>query len=128
MNDDTEQRNSAATVESANHDRRGKFLPGNKAGTGGKSRFEVKLRGLLKEDAFLAREFLRNTLQGRNLAGEEDAAIEHVDKQRAADSILKYTLPLPKQTHKVEGGGSSALVGLTSEALVAFITGKRETK
>lgn len=119
--DHTEQRNATAPAESPNHDRRGKFAPGNKAGTGGKSRFEVKLRGLLKDDAYVARNFLRNTLEGKNLNGEPDAGIEHVDKQRAADAILKYTLPLPKQTVRMEGGARDPLADLTAEALVAFI-------
>lgn len=120
---DTEQRAASDSVKSGNHDRRGKFGPGNNAGTGGRSGYENTVRKLLREDCHTARSLLRNTMEGKKLDGTPDGEITHDQKLKAAEVTLKYGVGPPKQTHKVEHKGSAPLAGLSPEQLVAFVTG-----
>lgn len=54
----------------------------------------------------------------------ENSESKDADRAKAADVVLKYTVPLPKQTHRVEGKGGDPLALLSAEALVAFVKGK----
>lgn len=48
------------------------------------------------------------------------------DATAAAKVVFEYTLPKPKQTHRVEGKNGDPLAALTDVQLVAFIAGKKE--
>lgn len=123
--DDTKQRPTSDDVKTGNHDRRGKFGPGNNAGTGGRSKYENTVRKLLREDCHMARELLRSTMEGVKLDGTVDADITHDHKLKAAEVTLKYGIGLPKQTHKVEHRGDP-LATVSPEQLVEFIKGRNE--
>ena len=47
------------------------------------------------------------------------------DAAAAIRVLYDFTIPKPKQTHRVEGKGGDPLALLTPEALVAFVTGKK---
>ncbi len=48
------------------------------------------------------------------------------DSTAAARVVLEYTVPKPKQTHRVEGKGGDPLAVLTPDQLVEFIKGRKE--
>lgn len=50
---------------------------------------------------------------------------EDKDANVAIRIVYDFSLPKPKQTHRVEGGGRDALAGLTPEQLVAFVKGEK---
>jgi hypothetical protein len=107
----------ASAEKAGNHDpKTGQFGPGNTAGTGGQSGWLKKVRKEMQEDIPTA----LNTLR-RVMASEDDKAATG-----AAKVWLEYTVPKPKQTHRLEGKGGDPLAMLSPEALVAFITGKKE--
>jgi hypothetical protein len=100
----------------------GTFGAGNSANPGGRAGWQKDLRELLREDAKEARLLLRAVIAG-TVAGRE---VRVADSVKAAEVVLKFTLPMPKQTHRVEGKNGDPLGLLSPEALVAFITGKKE--
>lgn len=101
----------------------GTFGPGNSANPGGRAGWQKELRGLLQGDAKLAHRLLRAVIRGEDGAGRE---VRVADSVKAAEVVLKFTLPMPKQTHRVEGKNGDPLGLASAEALVAFITGKKE--
>lgn len=48
------------------------------------------------------------------------------DAAAAIRVLYDFTVPKPKQTHRVEGKGGDPLGLVSAEALVAFVTGKKE--
>jgi DnaJ-domain-containing protein 1 len=96
----------------------GTFGPNNAANPGGQTKWLKAFRVALQKDTALARRTLRKVMKS-DLS--KDA-----DKVAAAGVVLKYTVPLPKQTHKIEGKGGDPLALMSAEALVAFVTGKKE--
>ena len=93
----------------------GKFAKGKSPNPGGQSQWMKDVKRSLRDLTPLAAKTLKQVMEG----SEKDA-----DRVRAADVVLKYTVPPPKQTHRVEGKGGDPLAMLTPEALVAFITKK----
>lgn len=47
------------------------------------------------------------------------------DSTAAGKVWLEYSLPKPKQTHRVESNGKDVLAGLTPDQLVAFVKGEK---
>lgn len=47
------------------------------------------------------------------------------DATAAIRVVYEYTVPKPKQTHRVEGKNGDPLASLTAEQLVAFVTGRK---
>lgn len=113
MSDDTPHNRPPADDAKRRPD--GTFGPNNAANPGGKPKWLNALRAALQKDAGLARRTLRKVMTN---AESKDA-----DKVAAAGVVLKYTVPPPKQTHRVEGKGGDPLASLTAEQLVAFIKG-----
>jgi hypothetical protein len=50
---------------------------------------------------------------------------EDKDATAAIRIVYDFSLPKPKQTHRVESDGKDALGGLTPEQLVAFVKGQK---
>lgn len=115
MTDENPQERTAAVAAERRPD--GTFGPGNAANPGGQPKWLKQVRESLKALTPLAAERLKGII----LDGEDK------DSVAAAKVVLEYTVPKPKQTHKVEGGGR-ILTDVTTQALVEFITGKREGK
>lgn len=71
------------------------------------------------------REGLRALLpEAQRRLGEIIRSGSDKDSTVAARVVLEYTVPKPKQTHRVEGKGSDLLAALTPEQLVAFVKGE----
>lgn len=122
---DPKQR-AAAAGKTGRHDRKtGQFGPNNNAGTGGLAGWQKNLRNLLKEDALEARAHLRRAIRGEGKDGKPDPDIKIQDQNKAAEIVLRFTLPMPKQRVKVERDGKDPLAGVSPEELVAFIVGKK---
>lgn len=104
-----------AEEKSGNRDGRGRFGGGNTAGTGAAS-WLTKIRRDLRDGVPLAQATLMRVMKGGT---DKDAT-------SAAKVWLEFSVPKPKQTHRVEGRNGDPLGVLTPEQLVAFITGKKE--
>lgn len=50
---------------------------------------------------------------------------EDKDANAAIRLVYDFSLPKPKQTHRVEGKGGDPLASLTAEQLVALVTGRK---
>lgn len=108
---------TATAEKSGNRDpKTGQFGEGNTAGTGGQSGWLKRTREALRDDVPTALATLR-----RVMASEDGKAAT-----AAAKVVLEYSMPKPRQTHRVEGKNGDPLGFLSPEALVAFITGKKE--
>lgn len=91
------------------------FRPGQSGNPDGQPKWLKGVRESLKSLTPLARKTLREVMK----TGQDK------DRVAAAKTVLEYTVPKPKQTHRVESGGKDALAGLTPEQLVAFIKGEK---
>jgi hypothetical protein len=113
MADIPELRNSVDTVT---RERDGTFAPGKSPNPGGQAKWlqpiKAELRagvpGVLKRLASI-------------IANGSDR-----DATAAGKVWLEYSLPKPRQAHKVEGVGGRPLEVLTSEQLVAFVAGRKD--
>lgn len=92
------------------------FKKGQSGNPGGGPKWLKGVRESLKGLTPLARKTLREVMKG----SEKDG-----DRVAAARVVLEYTVPKPKQTHRVEGKGGDPLALMSAEALVAFVTGKK---
>lgn len=92
------------------------FKPGQSGNPGGKPAWLKKVRQSLQGLTPLARKTLRDVMK----AGADK------DRVAAAKTVLEYTVPKPRQTHRVEGKGGDPLAVLTPEQLVAFVKGSKE--
>lgn len=100
------------------------YKAGQSGNPGGQPKWVKEVRDALRKDAALARRLLRRVMQGKDLgAGGREVRI--ADSVKAAEVVLKFSIPPPRQTHRVEGRGGDPLGVLTPEQLVAFITGKK---
>lgn len=93
----------------------GTFAEGNSPNPGGQAKWLKQVRADLRNLLPHARATLARVM----VSQDEKAAVQ------AAKVVLEYTVPKPKQTHKIEGKGDPLAV-VSPEALVAFITGKKE--
>lgn len=91
------------------------FKKGQSGNPGGKPKWLKAARESLQALTPLARKTLRAVM--KNGADK--------DKVAAAKTVLEFTVPKPKQTHRVEGKGGDPLAVLTPEQLVAFVKGKK---
>lgn len=114
---DPKQRTATAEKSGNRDPKTGQFGEGNTAGTGGQSGWLKRTREALRDDVPTALATLR-----RVMASKDDLKAATA----AAKVVLEYTVPKPKQTHRVEGKNGDPLGVLTAEQLVAFITGKKE--
>jgi hypothetical protein len=91
----------------------GTFAPGKSPNPGG----QAKWLQPIKKD-------LRAGVPGvlKKLAAIIESGADK-DAIAAGKVWLEYSLPKPKQTHRVEGKGGDPLASLTAEQLVAFIKG-----
>lgn len=106
----------SSAEKSGNHDlKTGHFGAGNNAGTGGEAGWLKKVRKDLR--ALLPS--ATNTLL-RVMGSEDEKAAT-----TAAKVVLEFTVPKPRQTHRVEGKGGDPLAVLTAEQLVAFVKGEK---
>lgn len=92
------------------------FKPGQSGNPGGQPAWLKKVRQSLRGLTPLARKTLREVMKNAPKDG---------DKVRAAEVVLKYTVPQPKQRVEVSRGGNDPLAGLTPEQLVAFVKGEK---
>jgi hypothetical protein len=93
------------------------FKKGESGNPGGGPKWLKGVRESLKSLTPLAAKTLKDIM--------ENTDAKDADRAKAADVVLKYTVPLPKQTHRVEGKGGDPLALMSAEALVAFVTGKK---
>lgn len=91
------------------------FKPGKSGNPGGKPKWLKAARESLQSLTPLARKTLRQVM--KNGADK--------DKVAAAKTVLEFTVPKPRQTHRVEGKGGDPLAVLTPEQLVAFVKGEK---
>lgn len=94
----------------------GTFARGKSPNPGGQAKWLKEVRQSLRDLTPLAAKTLKQVME----EGAKDS-----DKTAAAKVVLEYTVPKPKQTHRVEGKGGDPLASLTAEQLVAFVTGRK---
>lgn len=94
----------------------GTFDKGNSPNPGGQAKWLKQVREELRALLPHARATLSRVMVG----DDQKAAVQ------AAKVVLEYTVPKPKQTHRLEGKNGDALAMVSAEALVAFVTGKKE--
>lgn len=124
---DKHQRKRVADAQDSGAQPIGTPYPKGKSGNpGGQPKWVKKVRDALKKDANVARRLLNRVMRGKDiLGGAEAREVKVSDSVKAAEVVLKFTLPMPKQTHRVEGKGGDPLGVLTAEQLVAFLTGRK---
>lgn len=104
---------------------RGRFTPGNSANPGGQPQWRRQfMEAFGKRCAPLAEEVLWRVLNRKDEHGAPDPDITTDHQLRAAEDVLLYVLPKPKQEVSVEGELKSPFAGLTPQQLVAIATGK----
>jgi len=106
--------NRTPAVENRRED--GTFGAGNSANPGGQPRWLKSVRESLKTLTPLARDTLQHVMEN---------AAKDSDKVAAAKVVLEFTVPKPKQTHRVEHKGQDPLAGLTPEEIVRFVKGEK---
>jgi len=94
------------------------FKKGVSGNPGGAPKWLKAVRESLRRDTPLARRTLRKIMKS--------AEAKDADKIAAAKVTLDFTVPKPKQTHRVEGNNGDPLAALTPEQLVAFVLGRNK--
>lgn len=94
----------------------GTFVPGKSPNPGG----QAKWLQPIKKDLRAGVPKVLTRLMGIIENGSDK------DATAAGKVWLEYSLPKPKQTHRVEGKNGDPLVSLTPEQLVAFVKGGKE--
>lgn len=108
----------------------GTFTKGNTGNPGGQPQWRREFAEAFgKRCAPLAEAVLFRVLSGRGKDGKDDPDITTDHQLRAAEDVLMYVVPRPKQEVDVNNTGPGVFAGLTPEQLVAIATGKgQETK
>jgi hypothetical protein len=110
--DENPQLRNPAVVERRDD---GTFAGGGSANPGGQAKWLKEIRA-----------GLRSLLpEAKNRLGEIIRSGSDKDSTAAAKVVLEYTVPKPKQTHRVEGKGGDPLALLSPEQLVEFIKGRK---
>ena len=92
----------------------GTYAPGKSPNPGGQAKWLQPIKADLRKGV----PKVLNRLMGIIENGSDK------DATAAGKVWLEYSLPKPKQTHRVEGKGGDPLAVLTPEQLVAFVKGE----
>lgn len=102
----------------------GTFAKGNTGNPGGQPQWRREFAEAFgKRCAPLAEEVLFRVLSGKGKDGKKDPDITTDHQLRAAEDVLMYVVPRPKQEVDVNNTGPSVFAGLSPEQLVAIATG-----